>query len=103
MARYRAVCIEKHPTHKDRYHHIIAVGTGTDSNAATQRWTVHEVISAIQSGNSFYVQDARGNIAEVIVAKCPVPGHSHLVITTVADNKESDNLLTLRDCNWKTS
>ena len=101
MSRYRVVCIEKHPTHKDRYHHIVGVGTGHAANKATQRWTVEEVISSIQAGNTFYVEDRRGNEAEVEVRKCPRPGHNHLIIITVADDVETDNLLDLRECRWK--
>lgn len=101
MARYRIVCIEKHPTHKDRYHHIIAVGTGNDADKATQRWTVDDVIAALDSGDTFYVKDGRGNVAEVVAKRCPVQGHTHRIIITVADNKETDNLLNLRDCKWQ--
>ena len=98
MARYRIVCIEKHPTHKDRYHHIVAVGTGSDPDQADQRWTVDEVIAALDAGHTFYVKDSQGNSAEVIAANCPVHGHNHRIIITVADDKESDNLLDLREC-----
>jgi hypothetical protein len=80
----------------------IDCGTGTQPDAATQRWTVEEVIAAIRARrDTFYVQDSKNNIAEVIVADCPVHGHNHFIITTVADNRETDNLLDLRDCNWK--
>jgi len=54
MARYRIVCTEQEPVIEPTTHaHIVAVGTGTGPDKADQRWTLNEVLAAMDKGDSF--------------------------------------------------
>lgn len=98
--RKRIVCIEKKPTHHDRHHHITHVGIGQDREKAQERISTEEVIRNLKNpaGDRFYVVGTHGAEAEVIYKDCPVCGSGHEVITTVADQTKTDNLLSLREC-----
>jgi hypothetical protein len=88
MATYRVVCVEK-----DEDDNIAAVGTGTNSNKATQRWTVAQVRSRIQAGDRFYTEDSDGNQADVEL-------YGDKWIRTDPDAEADNNLDNLRACNF---
>lgn len=91
MAAYRITCITL--SHTGRTHeHITHVG---NPSAWTSRLTVARVIEMIlgPEGHTFYVQDAAGNQANVMVAEA-TPRY----IRTRKDNVWTDNLLSLTSC-----
>jgi hypothetical protein len=84
MAAYQIVCVEKDE-------HITAVGTGTDSARATQRWTVAEVRAAIKTGSRFYIKSpSTGAEADVELYEN--------TIRTDPDGVRDNNLDNLRAC-----
>lgn len=100
MARRRIICITKHPTHKDKYHRITAVGVGTDPDKATEKLDVATVISNIKSssGDRYYVVGSDKSEADVIVRECPHCSNGHEIIATTPDHTQKDNLLELPEC-----
>lgn len=100
MSRYRIVCTEQvpagnHPTNAK----IVAVGTGHLPGKATHRWTVAEVISAMDRGNVFYTQGPQsGKVALVEKYWCTSCGEYH--IRSSADAVTNNNLDSLRYCHW---
>ncbi len=101
MARYRIVCTEQvsataHPNNAK----IVAVGTGTDPGKAEKRWTVAEVVTAMDSGDTFYTEgETSGRVAEVEKYWCAACPAWH--IRSKADAVTDNNLDSLRSCNWK--
>jgi hypothetical protein len=98
-ARERIVCAEQESVKRPTVHaHIVAVGTGTDPNHATTRWTLSEVIQAIlHEGDNFYTQGiSSGRVASVRVANCIHCGRQ--IIESSADAVEDNNLDYLRPC-----
>src|SRR5436305_1967913 len=63
--RYRIVCTNQEPVNEPTTHaHIVAVGTGSDLNKADQKWTLDEVLSAMDRGDEFYTKgEQSGRIA----------------------------------------
>lgn len=90
MADNQITCIVK-PDVNSPHEHITHVG-GTN-------WTITtaECIAYIRNGiHSFFVQDLRGNRANVTIVPASQGRREH--IRTVADNKYTDNLLCLNQC-----
>ena len=85
MAEYRIVCVNEDDGH------ITVVGTGTDPNEATKKWTVAQVRAAIKAGDRFYTQDTDGNKAYVEL-------YGDEWIRTDPDNETDNNLDNLRAC-----
>jgi hypothetical protein len=100
MARHRVVCTEQEPVSLPTSHaHIVAVGTGTDPNQANTRWTLAQVIAAINRGEVFYTYGERSQkVALVRVVACPTCGHS--IIRSAPDAVQDNNLDYLRRCNF---
>jgi hypothetical protein len=97
---HRIVCTDQEPVYLPTTHaHIVGVGTGDDPNKATARWTLSEVIRAIDAGDVFYTVGPRsGKMALVRVVKC---GHcDRRIIKSAADAVEDNNLDNLRRCQW---
>lgn len=101
MAYYRIVCTEQEPADQPTTHaHIVAVGIGTDPDQADQRWTLDQVLAAMDRGDAFYTQGKNsGKIAWVEKYVCTRCGRTYIRSTpdAVADN----NLDYLRRCSWK--
>ena len=100
MATYRIVCTNQEPVNQPTTHaHIVAVGTGTDPDKADKRWTLQEVISAMDSGDLFYTQGvSSGKIAYVEKYVC---GRCHRTyIRSTPDAVHDNNLDSLRICRW---
>jgi hypothetical protein len=100
MARYRIVCTEQEPIYQLTAHaHIVAVGTGNDANKATTRWTLSEVISAMNAGTVFYTYSpSTGKVALVVKVACARCGHT--IIRSAPDAVTDNNLDNLRRCNF---
>lgn len=99
--QYRIVCTEQEPVNQPTTHaHIVAVGTGTDPNKAEKRWTLDEVIVALDCGTLFYtVGEQSGKTAFIekyICSKC-VRTHIRSKPDAVFDN----NLDSLRRCRFQ--
>ncbi len=95
MADVKITCITLSNTDK-QHEHITHVGSPQFS-AANPKWTVAQVISAIENkDHTFYVQDSYGNRATVGVVD-PGSGRKKY-IRTYADGKWNNNLLSLPQC-----
>ena len=99
-AQFRIVCTEQEPIYQPTTHaHIVAVGTGSESNKATQRWTLHEVISAMNAGTTFYTFSPSTNkVALVVKVSCFKCGQT--IIRSAPDAVTDNNLDNLRRCNF---
>lgn len=86
MASYRIVCVEKNS-------HITAVGTGSDPNKASKRWTVSQVRQALENGDRFYTEDTSGHQVDV-------EAYGDKWIRTDPDNETDNNLDNLRACRF---
>src|SRR5258708_3292223 len=100
MSRYRIVCTEQEPVSEPTTHaHIVRVGTGTDPDKADKRWTLSEVLAAMDRGDSFYTQgEETGKVAETekyICTQC-----SKTWIRSTPDAVKDNNLDSLRRCRW---
>ena len=98
MSTYRIVCTDQipfqnHPTRAK----IVSVGTGSDASKAETKWTVAEVIAAIDQGHSFYTKGPQsGKIAYVEKYWCASCSEWH--IRSKADAVVDNNLDSLRRC-----
>ena len=98
MAYWRIVCIERatvlHPT---PHPHIVGVGTGDRPDWADMRWSLNDVLAAMEEGDTFYTQGATSeHIAEVERYVCSMCGRVHI---RSAEDKDDDNdLENLREC-----
>ena len=101
MARHRIVCTEQQPHHQPTTHaHIVAVGTGTDPNKADQRWTLQQVLDAMDRGGVFYTVGVQsGKVALVEKYNCTRCWRTH--IRSAPDAVTDNNLDSLRRCNWQ--
>ena len=101
MADYRIVCTDQEPFYQPTTHaHIVAVGTGTDPNKADQRWTLDEVLNAMDRGDRFYtVGVGSGKVALVEKYTCTSCWRTH--IRSSPDAVTDNNLDSLRRCSWK--
>lgn len=100
MASYRIVCTDQIPAaNHPRNAKIVAVGIGTDPDRANQRWTVYEVIAAMDRGHSFYTKGrTSGRVATVVKYWCSSCNAWH--IRSSADAVIDNNLDSLRACRW---
>jgi len=97
MSQYRIVCTEQ--TNCTASGHIIAVGVGDDASSADDRWTVHQVWNAMDSGDVFYtVGENTGKVALVHKYDCPCGRGS---LRSESDATTDNNLDYLRMCRWK--
>ena len=98
MANHRVICIiEEAVIRPSRHNHIVAVGTGLHPDYIDRRWTVTDLLSALDRGEVFYTQGvASGKVAAVEKTACPHCGEPTLRSATgaVADNE----LSSLRHC-----
>ena len=57
MATYRIVCTDQEPSgHSHQHAHIVAVGIGDDPSKVQRKWTLDEVLGAIDRGDLFYTK-----------------------------------------------
>jgi hypothetical protein len=76
------------------YHHehITHIAWRNNTTGATGFSTRQEMVQFVESGNSAYVQDGRGNVAYLAVR---VSSAGNKYVQTYADGIWSDNLLAL--------
>lgn len=98
---YRIVCTEQEPAQNPPQHaHIVAVGVGDNSNSASQRLTLAEVIQRMEYGDEFYTQGLlTGTRAKVEKYFCTFCKRTH--IRSSRDATTDNNLDNLRYCHWK--
>lgn len=101
MAQHRIVCTDQEPYYQPATHaHIVAVGTGTDPNRAKQRWTLQQVLDAMDRGEVFYTLGVHsGKVALVEKYTCSQCWRTH--IRSAPDAVTDNNLDNLRRCNWE--
>ncbi len=101
MSTYRIVCTEQEPASQPPTHaHIVAVGTGSNSGTADRRWTLNEVLTAMDRGDRFYTQgDVSGKVAYVEKYVCRPCQRTY--IRSTADAVPDNNLDSLRRCSWR--
>jgi hypothetical protein len=101
MSTYRIVCTEQQPASQPPNHaHIVAIGTGTDPDKASQRLTLAEVIQMIDKGDKFYTTGQKtGKTAWVEKFLCTHCRQYH--IRSTPDATTDNNLDSLRYCNWQ--
>lgn len=101
MASYRIVCTEQEPVGQPTTHaHIVAVGTGPDPGAASNRWTLAEVLTAMDAADTFYTQSpSTGAIAQVEKYTCLKCNRTY--IRSTPDAVRDNNLDSLRSCSWR--
>ena len=100
MAAYRIVCTEQKPFSQPTTHaHIVAVGIGTNPARADKRWTLDEVLTAMDSGHTFYTVGVQsGKVA--VVQKYFCRHCQRTFIRSAPDAVQDNNLDNLRRCNW---
>ena len=86
-------CINKRPSHYDRYHRTQAIG-GVESGVRWKR-AEEDAIADVKRDPHAYYTHVNGKSAWVIVAKSPA-GREYL--KTEADDYQTDNLLALPEC-----
>lgn len=98
MATYRIVCTDQEPSgHSNGHAHIVAVGVGDDPDRAQRRWTLDEVVRAIERGDVFYTKGVHtGKLAIVETYRCVPCRRIH--IRSAADRVSDNNLSRIRRC-----
>ena len=95
---YRIVCTVQVPAdHTPTRAHIVEVGTGGDAHKATRRWTLDEVIAAMDRGDQFFTKgEQSGKIAFVEKFWCSHCARDY--IRSKPDAVTDNNLDYLRIC-----
>jgi len=98
MATYRIVCTDQEPSgHSGQHAHTVAVGVGDDPNKVQQKWTLDEVLRAIDRGDVFYTKGVNtGKLAIVVKYTCSPCRRVH--IRSAADRVSDNNLSRIRRC-----
>jgi hypothetical protein len=102
MATYRVVCTEQIPSgHPDQPAHIVAVGTGEGADKPALRWTLDQVLQAMDRGDLFYTKGVTsGKVALVEKYRCTPCGRTFTRSAT--DRVTDNNIDSLQRCSWKT-
>ncbi len=98
MAAHRIVCVDMESCSSGRAEHVVAVGIDEQSNHATNRQTVDQVLRALGIGEAYYTQ-AGNRTARVSKYSCSQCGRNF--IRTHPDDTTVDNLDNLRACSWR--
>ena len=98
MAQFRIICTNQVPVTEPTTHaHIVAVGTGSSPEQYDRKWTLAEVLAAIDRGDVFYtVGPTSEKVA--IVQKFPCPACHHTTIRSAPDAVYDNNLDSLPRC-----
>jgi hypothetical protein len=99
MARYRIICTNQEPVHLPTTHaHIVAVGTGVTPDHYDRKWTLDQVLWAMDQGDTFYTQGKEtGRIAGVVKYECSQC--RRIYIRSTPDAVRDNNLDNLLRCN----
>jgi hypothetical protein len=98
MATHRIICTIQEPSGQPNdVAHIVQVGTGTTATYYDRLWSVDEVVSAMQSGDTFYTQgEQTGKIAQVEIVRCQTCGR--YILRSAPDAVRDNNLDNLPRC-----
>jgi hypothetical protein len=98
MATYRIVCTDQEQSGRSNQHaHVVAVGVGDDPKRAQRKWTLDEVLGAIDRGDVFYTKGVNtGKVALVEKYTCAPCRRVH--IRSAADNVTDNNLNRIPRC-----
>jgi len=92
----RITCINKdNGDHYDPHEAITHLGWVSDSSGKSGKSTRAQMVKFIEGGGMAYVKDNVGNKAYLEVRTSP---SGNKFVKTVADGKETDNLLYLVEC-----
>jgi hypothetical protein len=92
----KITCINKdNGDHYDPHEAITHLGWINESNGNTGKSTRAEMVKFLEDGNNAYTKDNAGNVAYLVVR---VSRSGNKYVKTVADGKETDNLLYLIEC-----
>jgi hypothetical protein len=98
MASFRIICTNQEPVGQPHTHaHIVAVGTGTTPDHYDRKWTLADVLAAIDQGHTFYT---KGKVSEKVasVAKFPCSACGRTTIRSGPDAVSDNNLDSLSRC-----
>jgi hypothetical protein len=98
MASYRIVCTVQVPVTQPWSHrHIVEVGTGSNPDGYSKKWTLTQVLAAIDRGETFYTEGKQsGKRARVVKVQCDSCGRD--IIRSSPDAVADNNLDNLRAC-----
>jgi hypothetical protein len=98
MTRYRVICTVQEPASAHpKNAKIVAVGTIADGTVTTRRWTIQEVVNAMDHGDYFYTRgETSQRVASVEKYWCAICNAWH--IRSTADAVTDNNLDSLRRC-----
>lgn len=92
----KITCINKdNGNHHDPHEAITYLGWINESNNKSGKSTRLKIVEFIEKGNNAYTKDSYGNIAYLIVR---ISQNGNKYVKTVADGKETNNLLELPEC-----
>jgi hypothetical protein len=92
----KITCINKvSGLHNDVHESISHLGWVNEITQKTGKYTRSEIIDFIEKGNIAYTKDQHGNIAYLVVK---TSSSGNMYVQTIADGKETDNLLYLPEC-----
>jgi len=92
----KITCINKdNGNHYDPHEAITHLGWIDESNGKMGKSTRAEMVKFLKDGNRAYTKDSAGNVAYLVVR---VSRSGNEYVKTVADGKETDNLLYLVEC-----
>ena len=92
----KITCINKdNGHHYDSHEAISHLGWFEESTGKSGKCTRAEMVKYIEDGNSAYTKDSFGNKAYLVVRRSIA---NNKYVKTIADNKETDNLLYLLEC-----
>ncbi len=98
MATYRITCTQQVPVTEPTTHaHIVAVGTGLTAQSYSRRWTLNEVLAAMDRGDVFYTTgEQSGRTAYVEKYVCTLCRRTY--IRSNPDAVKDNNLDSLPRC-----
>jgi hypothetical protein len=89
-------CITKvNGNHYDRHEAIQFFGWINEQTRTTGRSSQQELITFLENRGVAYTRDVLGRVAYLVVRVSP---YGHKYVKTVADGRDSDNLLALPEC-----
>ena len=98
MTRYRVVCTVQEPLDKPHDSaHIVSIGTGNDPDKASKKWSLSNVLQALDTGISFFTKSpSTGKEASVNKYVCKTCQRT--TIRSSPDAISDNNLDNLRRC-----
>jgi hypothetical protein len=92
----RITCITKdNGQHYDRHEAIQYLGWVNEQTRTTGRSSREQMIQFLENRGAAFTRDGFGNVAYLVIRISP---YGNKYVKTIADGKESDNLLALPEC-----